>query len=300
MVQHAQVCHLPMIGTDGERMFKLGLIWQLGKPEVRVTQQPMKFDICEELAANTTWNMQLRQDLATKELWEAAMPTETATIKDKKAMSKCIVERFKTLLEDKLPNGDADGISVWLGRHRGDEGNGILEALIEVPKQLSVPVRRASGKDGILFELKADDETKKLERRMRPLVQFPADVEHNVVKKFLDEEGAERLEAWGKRFLLRVDAAKEDHLRKEITGKTVGSEDQKHWVWDKLPLGLKQPQLMDFLKNRMSWEIEDIISFNKRRVVIKAPVEPPARFKVRKKVVNCHGYGSHEHRRQRT
>ena len=270
---------IPM--KQGSRHFvRRMLAFQVGA-EPLTLPTPTVFEISDEMDTFQTWSMQLRQAWAPEELWKACghvrAPSTTPTGK-KQSTAMLISETLKTMLLKKLPVDKATDIEAWSGRKTGSEHDklGCLDTLIRIPKDLEQVVRRASGTDGIFFERKfLNQQAKDAERALRPLIAINADGWDltKIHSTLAETDGAEGFEVWGRKLMLRITASCESTARILLTGQAKAPS-ALLWKVSGVPF-IKQCQLTAFLEERLLWDIEEVISFRKRDVVVRAGSPPP-------------------------
>ncbi|CAE7461118.1 unnamed protein product [Symbiodinium sp. CCMP2456] len=245
---------------------------------------PAVFDLEDEFESYQTWNMQVRQLWAPAEIWQACcapQPAKPSATGRKISAASYLSELLKTLLLAKLKLTECTDVEAWSGRKHGDaDGHaGCIDSLIRIPRQYEEALRRASGHDGIFFERKfVSEEAKEAERAVRPLIAVPGegwDLD-KILVTLRDTEGAEGFEVWGKRLMLRVQIDHEPAARFKLTGKEHAPTDLL-WRMSGVP-HIKLAQLADFLKDRLLWDIEEIISFRKKDAVIRAASAPPTEY----------------------
>ncbi|CAE7944048.1 TU20, partial [Symbiodinium necroappetens] len=291
IVKHWQDPQLLATGTEvavptcqgTRKLVRKMVAFQVGSAALNIPS-PAVFDLEDEFESYQTWNMQVRQLWAPSEIWQACctpQPSKPSATGRKISTAAYLSELLKTLLLAKLKLKESTDVEAWSGRKHGDaDGHaGCIDSLIRVPRQYEEALRRASGHDGIFFERKfVSEEAKEAERAARPLIAVPGDDWDldKIQTTLRDTEGAEGFEVWGKRLMLRVQIEYEPAARLKLTGKEHAPTDLL-WRMSGVP-HLKMAQLADFLKDRLLWEVEEIISFRKKEAVVRAASPPPSQY----------------------
>ena len=162
---------------NGEvKQWMQAVIYQVGTGILDLPKTPTVFDISDELSRHQVWSIQLHKAYASEELWKSCEAQKnlkdfskgkgkgksSGKDKDKKTSKTTnIAEDLKTLLLSKLQGKDKqllDEIEAWAGRVGGADEYMYMGALIRIPSPIEEPVRRASGVDGIFFEMKLQGE----------------------------------------------------------------------------------------------------------------------------------------------